>query len=122
MHVFRKTGLIVTITTLVFLVSLYFFWYRPKFSTAKPEISLSTLTSTSAALARIEARTETIKSFTHQYKYNEEICFLIDMSIVSGKKRFFVFDLQKDSIVLAGLVAHGRCNSGFKSDPSFSIK
>ncbi len=32
------------------------------------------------------------------------------MSLPSGQKRFFIYDLQKDSIQNAGLVTHGRCN------------
>ncbi len=40
-------------------------------------------------------------------KYNNEIAFLIDMKIPSGKNRFFVYDLKKDTIIDQGLVAHG---------------
>jgi len=40
--------------------------------------------------------------------YNSKIAFLIDMSVFSGHNRFFVFDLQKDSIINEGLVAHGK--------------
>ena len=37
----------------------------------------------------------------------ETFCFLVDMRISSGRKRFFVFDLSKDSIAAEGLVTHG---------------
>mgnify|MGYP000972498140 CR=1 FL=1 len=40
-------------------------------------------------------------------KYNKEIAFFIDMKIPSGKNRFFVYDLKKDTIIDQGLVAHG---------------
>lgn len=40
-------------------------------------------------------------------KYNKEIAFLIDMRIMSGKNRFFVYDLKNDKIIDQGLVAHG---------------
>jgi hypothetical protein len=40
-------------------------------------------------------------------KYNKEIAFFIDMSIPSGKKRFFIYDLKNDKILDEGLVAHG---------------
>jgi hypothetical protein len=40
-------------------------------------------------------------------KYNGNIVFMLDMKILSGKNRFFVYDLQRDSIVDRGLVAHG---------------
>jgi len=39
--------------------------------------------------------------------YNPDIAFFIDMSISSGKKRFFVYDLNSNKIVDKGLVAHG---------------
>ena len=40
-------------------------------------------------------------------KYNKEIAFFIDMKISSGKNRFFVYDLNKETIIDQGLVAHG---------------
>ena len=48
-----------------------------------------------------------IKPFVKANNYCEEYCFLIDMKIPSGKKRFFVYDLIRDTIVHAGLVTHG---------------
>lgn len=48
-----------------------------------------------------------LKPYLKANNYCEEYCFLIDMKIASGKKRFFVFDLNKDSILDAGLVTHG---------------
>lgn len=39
--------------------------------------------------------------------YNKEIAFFIDMKIMSGKNRFFIYDLKNDSIIDQGLVAHG---------------
>lgn len=49
-----------------------------------------------------------LKSYLHKNKFNEEICFLIDMKIPPGKNRFFVYDFKKDSVVDKGLVTHGR--------------
>ncbi len=40
-------------------------------------------------------------------KYNKEIAFLVDMTIMSGKNRFFVYDLKNNKIIDQGLVAHG---------------
>ena len=39
--------------------------------------------------------------------YENKYCFFIDMRIPSGKKRFFVYDLIKDTISAMGLVTHG---------------
>jgi hypothetical protein len=40
-------------------------------------------------------------------KYNKEIAFFIDMAIVSGKNRFFIYDLKNNKVIDEGLVAHG---------------
>ncbi len=50
-----------------------------------------------------------IKEFISQNNYNSEICFFIDMSLASGSRRFFIYDLKKDSTTDAGLVTHGNC-------------
>lgn len=39
--------------------------------------------------------------------YNQEIAFFIDMEVMSGKNRFFVYDLKNDVLLDQGLVAHG---------------
>jgi hypothetical protein len=60
------------------------------------------------------------RSFLANHGFNTGICFLADMQLPSGKDRFFVYDLRKDSILLAGLVAHGSGNKDFSFHPSFS--
>lgn len=49
------------------------------------------------------------KEFVSRNNYNREICFFINMSLASGSKRFFIYDLKKDSTTDAGLVTHGNC-------------
>ncbi len=44
------------------------------------------------------------------------------MNIASGKKRFFVYDMEKDSILISGLVAHGSCDNNFQMNANFSNK
>lgn len=61
-----------------------------------------------------------VNNFAIENGYSTQYCFLVDMSIPSGKKRFFVYDLQTNTIVYAGLVAHGSCNQTFLSHPRFS--
>jgi hypothetical protein len=55
-------------------------------------------------------------SYCKKQKLDTTIAFFADMSIHSGKKRFFVVDLQKNSILHSGLCCHGmgkgsRCDS-----------
>jgi len=53
--------------------------------------------------------------------YNKEIAFFIDMKISSGKNRFFVYDLNKETIIDQGLVAHGSgSETGIKGKLKFS--
>ncbi|RVT72313.1 hypothetical protein EOD40_16070 [Flavobacterium sufflavum] len=52
-------------------------------------------------------------------KFNDEIAFLLDMRIMSGKNRFFVYDLKNDRIIDQGLVAHG-IGSGLYGELKFS--
>lgn len=67
---------------------------------------------TQKALTR---KASTAKKFVKDKGYNEEFCFLIDMKIRSGSNRFFVYDLNHDSILNAGTVTHGRCNERWLS-------
>ncbi len=60
------------------------------------------------------------KAYCQQNGFNESIAFFSDMNLRSGKKRFFVVDLNKDSVLHAGLVAHGHCQSYASRVPSFS--
>ena len=49
-------------------------------------------------------------------KFNTDFCILIDMSLHSGVKRFFVWDFAKDTITYSFLVGHGCCNYSWSSD------
>ncbi len=69
---------------------------------------------------RISEQVVAIKSMLKTNpKFNNEIAFLLDMKIMSGRNRFFVYDLKNDRIIDQGLVAHG-LGSGFYSDLKFS--
>ena len=60
--------------------------------------------------------------FCKKNKYNSRFCYLIDMSILSGRNRFFVYDMKEDSVVESSLVAHGCCNEIFLAKAKFSNK
>jgi hypothetical protein len=55
-----------------------------------------------------------------RHGYNSSFCFLVDMQLPSGKNRFFVYDLRRDSVLLSGLVAHGSGGRYFSATPVFS--
>lgn len=60
------------------------------------------------------------KAYCRKSGFNTSMCFFVDMSLPSGKNRFFVYSLQQDSILCSGLVGHGSCNSSFLANPEFS--
>lgn len=60
------------------------------------------------------------KYFAAQKGFSTRIAFLLDMRLPSGQKRFFVYDLQHDSLLASGLVAHGSCNRRFLETAQFA--
>jgi len=71
---------------------------------------------------KIQSYSDKAKLFCRQHGFNNQICFLIDMHLPSGKNRFFVYDINKDSAISYGVVAHGSCNYSFLAMPKFSNK
>jgi hypothetical protein len=65
-------------------------------------------------------RASQLKMYVRNNGFSTGYCFLIDMSLPSGWKRFFVYDLAKNSIVLSGLVSHGNCNQNSLVEAKFS--
>jgi hypothetical protein len=58
---------------------------------------------------KLKAKVVSAKSFVQRKDYNNKNAFFIDMSLPSGKPRFYIYDLEKDSLINQGLVAHGNC-------------
>ena len=86
----------------------YFFWYKPKFNhKIKHPVSPKHLDANAATLIRLKQKAAQFKVYNQSVEYDPGYCFLIDMKIASGQKRFFVYNLEKDSVETAGLVTHG---------------
>ena len=69
---------------------------------------------------RIFEHVTRIKALVNENQnFNKEFAFLLDMKIMSGKNRFFVYDLKNDKIIDEGLVAHG-IGSGIYGELKFS--
>lgn len=73
-------------------------------------------------LQKIQAKAVLLKMYAAEHKYSTSICFLADMSLPSGKNRFFVYDLNKNKIRARGLVAHGSAGKYFATNVYFSNK
>src|ERR1041385_8208725 len=57
--------------------------------TVKPEVDMM----------RLKQKAKTAKAFCIKRGFNDRFCLLIDMSLHSGLKRFFVWDLKGDSVM-----------------------
>ncbi len=73
-----------------------------------------------AEMRKVAANRQELKLFAEKNRCNRQYAFIIDMRIPSYKKRFFVYDLQKDSLLTAGLVAHGTGSETFRGALVFS--
>lgn len=85
-------------------------------------VSANNKTDYNSAEERLFEQVSSIKELVKaKAGYNDEIAFLLDMRIMSGKNRFFVYDLKNDKIIDQGLVAHGLgSGSGVYGDLRFS--
>ncbi|MBK5272708.1 MAG: murein L,D-transpeptidase catalytic domain family protein, partial [Bacteroidia bacterium] len=59
------------------------------------------------AVERLKQQETSLTEYAKVHHFSTEYCFLVDMSIPSGKNRFFVYNMEKDSVEYASLVAHG---------------
>jgi hypothetical protein len=87
-------------------------WYTSKLDhnnkNEKPVLTAGDIGKT--VMKKISTRAATAAAFAGAHRFNTGVCFMIDMSIESGSNRFFVYNLQKDSVEATGLVTHGNCN------------
>ncbi len=73
-----------------------------------------------AEMKKVQDNSRLLKQFAEAGKYNRKYAFIIDMRIPSYKKRFFVYELQKDSLLNSGFVAHGTGSETFRGELVFS--
>jgi len=85
-------------------------------------LSLIHLLHTGNTQSRFSQLQSQIKADSQKKNLDTRYCFLLDLQIHNGKKRFFVYDMQKDSILHAGLVTHGDCREQYLSEVRYSNK
>ncbi|RYD91053.1 MAG: peptidase [Sphingobacteriales bacterium] len=73
-----------------------------------------------ALRARLRSHARDLRAYATTRGFSTRITFLLDMQRHSGTRRFFIYDLQGDSVRASGLVAHGSCNSEWLPDAAFS--
>jgi len=59
------------------------------------------------AVDRLKQQAALIEEYARANNFSSEYVFLLDMSIPSGKNRFFVYNLKKDTLECSSLVSHG---------------
>jgi L,D-transpeptidase catalytic domain len=72
-----------------------------------------------AELKRLNSFGNSLESYAKTHNYNTRYSFLVDMKLPSGRNRFFIYDMKYDSVLAAGLVAHGS-GSNYKEAIEFS--
>ena len=104
-----KRFLLITVAVIVVFTLSSAAWYLSKLDFHKrPAHIIPTISN--SVFAKVKVHAPAILSYAQKNGYNTGICFMVNMSMESGTNRFFVFDLQNDSILNAGLVTHGSCN------------
>lgn len=68
------------------------------------------------------AKAKELYEYAKKNGYNTERCLLVNMHLASGKDRLFVYDFKKGSVLLKGLVAHGRCNEDWLEGRRYNNK
>ncbi len=66
------------------------------------------------------SRVREARGYIEEKHLSARYCFLLDMSIHCGKKRFFIYDLATNKIAFSGLVSHGSGGMDYSLEPKFS--
>ena len=66
------------------------------------------------------SRVREARGYIDEKHLSTRYCFLLDMTVHCGKKRFFVYDLVTNKIAFSGLVSHGSGGMDYSLSPKFS--
>lgn len=112
--------LVSLLASVIAVLSMAAHYYYKGFYKIKPNHFNSTILPDQAEVSKINQKASELKKIAMEKRFCKKYIFLIDMSIPSGKNRFFVYDISKDSITKTSLVAHGSGDHGFSLKPTFS--
>ncbi|RYY43106.1 MAG: hypothetical protein EOO06_20200 [Chitinophagaceae bacterium] len=68
------------------------------------------------SLSRLKEQGQAIAAYAKANNYNTERVFLMDMTLPSGKNRFFVYNIKKAEVEAASLVTHGFGSNKYEND------
>ncbi len=98
------TGLFLTISVCGYMAD----FKSDFFSEPKNNAADNRLISNTEVMSRLKEKASLAKDYVDENGFDVSYCFMIDMRLPSGKNRFFVYNLLKDSLEAAGLVTHGK--------------
>ncbi len=73
-------------------------------------------TKVKVAMNRLKQQAQSIAAYAKANNYNTERVFLLDMTLPSGKNRFFVYNIKKDEMEASSLVTHGFGSNMYEND------
>jgi hypothetical protein len=121
-HILQKTfvlaaGLLVTISVFgYFLANNHNF----RLINTSSNFTDNRVVTSTEAMNRLKERASLAKDYVDVNGFDVSSCFMIDMRLPSGKNRFFVYNLLKDSLEAAGLVTHGKGSENESGNLIFS--
>ena len=104
---------------LIFLIIYYFLHSRTKHQGHFPSVKQAGKEK-DRQFEKLKLKATQLKKYAFSNRYSTEYGFLLDMNIPSGRKRLFIYDFKKDSIIHSGLAAHGSCNANYLQEARFS--
>ena len=101
---------------LLLLTILFFSCSKKKSFFAEVENALnSTIEESAIVVSDYAIEIAHLKKFAKKNNKNQDVAFMIDYSLHSGKNRFFVVDLKKSKIIKKALICHGSCKNEAKN-------
>lgn len=65
-------------------------------------------------------KAEEAEAYCRSHQFNTQFCFLMDLSIHSGKSRFYIYNFKSKSITDSSLVCHGVGKNSSATKPIYS--
>jgi hypothetical protein len=122
LHIVQKisvlaAGLLLTISVFGYFLSSN----RPfRFINTGSNFTDNRIVISTEVMSRLKEKAFVAKNFVDENGFDINYCFLIDMRLPSGKNRFFIYNLLKDSLEAAGLVTHGKGSQSESGELIFS--
>lgn len=121
-HIVQKTFLLAAGLLLTISVFGYFLGNNRafRFNNIGSNFTDNHVISNTEVMSRLKEKALLAKNYVDDNGFDVSYCFMIDMRLPSGKNRFFVYNLLKDSLEAAGLVTHGKGSESESGNLVFS--